>query len=77
MSAFGAHTYREVTRIQLASTIHYFTTGDERKMMCKRKEKHKLIGPLAKMFIKKTVMIKQGVNLSNSSIEDANKGGTF
>ena len=46
--------------------------------MLSKKEKHELVGPLAKMFVKKEiVMIRQGANLSNLSIEDVNKEGTF
>ena len=77
MCAFGAHTYRKVTHTQLASAIRYFTKGDERKMLSK-KEKHELVRPLAKVFVKKDiVMIREGTNLSNLSVEDVNKEGTF
>ena len=77
MCIFGAHTYREVTRTQLASAIRYFTKGEERKILSK-KEKHELVNPLARMFLKKgIVIIRKGANLNNLSVEDVNKEGTF
>ena len=57
--------------------FRYFTKGDEIKMQPK-KEKHELVRPLAKVFVKKDiVMIREGANLSNLSIEDVNKEGTL
>ena len=77
MCAFGAHTYREVTRTQLASAIRYFTKGEERKTLTK-KEKHELVSPLARMFLKKEIVtIRKEANLNNLSVQDVNKEGTF
>lgn len=77
MCAFGALSYKDISRTQLASAAKYFTKGEEKKMMAKA-EKYQLVGHLASIFLReRIVQIKEGANLNNLSIDDVCKEGTF
>ena len=77
MCAFGAHSYQEVSRTQLASAIRYFMKGQQKKTMNKA-EKHQLVGPLAAIFIQENIVkVREGASLSVLSIDDVTEEGTF
>ena len=77
MCAFGAHSYKEISRSQLASAAKYFSKGEEKKMMAKA-EKQQLIVPLASIFIRENIVtIREGADLTNLSMDDVCKEGTF
>ena len=76
MCAFGAHSFKEIARTQLASAAKFFLKGEDRKLVSNA-DKYQLVRLLAPIFIERKVVVRYGANNSNLSREDVSKEGTF
>ena len=76
MCAFEAHTFKDISRSQLASAAKFFT-AEERQYISKA-DKHQLVGPLASALIKKGIVaIRDGANMQHLLRSDISKEKTF
>ena len=76
MCAFGAHSFKEISRSQLASAAKFFIKNKKRDMG--KAEKMQLVGPLASVFIDRgIVVIREGATITNLSRDDITKEKTF
>ena len=72
MCAFGAHSFKEISRSQLASAAKFFMKNKKRDMG--NAEKSQLVGPLASVFIDRGIV---GATIENLSRDDLTKEKTF
>ena len=59
MVAVGAHSLKEVSRTQLAGVVKLYGTPEEKREVLKL-DKKKVIGPVAKMFIREGIITVEG-----------------
>ena len=73
MCAFGAHTFKEISRAQMASAAKFFKAGCIQKA-----DKHQLVVPLASVFLNEgIVMIRDGADIEHLVRNDVSKVKTF
>ena len=79
MCAFGAHSFKEISRGQLASAVKYFSKGTGRKVMLpKPADKYQLVSVLAPLLIERgEVAINDGADIENLSRNDITKKGNY
>ena len=76
MCAFETHTFKEISRSQLASAAKFFK-AEERPFITKA-DKHQLVGPLASVLVKKGIVaIRDGANMQHLVRSDITKEKTF
>ena len=76
MCAFDAHSFKEISRSQLASAAKFFIRDKKRDMG--KAEKVQLFGPLASVFLDRgIVVIREGATITNLSCNDISKEKTF
>lgn len=76
MCAFGAHSFKEISRSQLASAAKFFIKDKKRDMG--KADKTQLVGPLASVFIDRGIVaIREGATVTDLCRDDISKEKTF
>lgn len=76
MCAFGAHSFKEITRSQLASAAKFFMKDNKKNIS--KAEKHQLVGPLASVFIDRGILVvRDGAKIDDLTRSDVSKEKTF
>ena len=76
MCAFGAHSFKEISRSQLVSAAKFYIKNKKRDLG--KAEKMQLVGPLASVIIDRgIVVLKEGATFANLSRNDVTKVKPF